>query len=65
MNWRIDWREKDGIATHANGASFLVSRSGWISVQEAAGQSDDALRALIAELHEVLANVSQRGDVLH
>lgn len=65
MPWTIEWREKEGTATHASGPSFWVSRTGWVAVRDADGWSDEALVRLIAELHEVLSNVAQKDDAIH
>jgi hypothetical protein len=65
MPWAIEWREKDGIATHASGPSFFVSRTGWVVVRDDDGWPDTALKRLIDELHEVLADLAQTGAAIH
>ena len=65
MVWKIEWRKKDGVAIHSTGPTFLVTRSGWVMVRDTAGQSDEDLKLLMRELHDLLENVSQDGDAIH
>ena len=60
MGWTIDWgREALGIATHLEtGATFHISRSGWIGLRDAAELSEDRLKNLLAELRTLLDQVS-------
>lgn len=61
----IEWREKDGVAIHAAGPSFWITRTGWVTVADADGWSDEALLRLIAELHSSLASVAQPDEPIH
>lgn len=62
MRWRLEWTTEDCIATHvATGVILHAWRSEWIAVQEAAGQSDEALGELIHELRDVL----KTGQAIH
>ena len=66
MHWKITWGEVGyGVAVHETGASFHVSRTRWIVLRDASGQSEEKLHVLAQELHEILANVAEGGDVIH
>ena len=64
MQWKIEWRKDgSGLAVHGGtGAAFNISRSGWIGVNEAAELSNEKLTELIAELRELLDQVSAAGS---
>jgi hypothetical protein len=56
MTWKIEWHHDGrGKAEHEpTGARFYAYRSGWISIDEAAGLSDQLLQRLMEELREEL-----------
>jgi hypothetical protein len=60
VNWKIDWKQDGiGVAQHApTGATFYISRSGWMGVSEPASLSSAKLAELIAELRTLMGPVA-------
>jgi hypothetical protein len=60
VTWKIDWKpDGRGLALHApTGATFHVSRSGSLGLNEAASLSEARLAELVTELRTLLDQVA-------